>query len=81
MPFGAISEDDVRRYEDQGFILAKRFFERKEIQLLSRVAREDRELDQHSFARGDGEGGAVRLSLWNHPGDTVYGCLRAANRS
>src|SRR5439155_1550608 len=33
----------------------------------------DRELDQHSFGRGDGEGGMVRLSLWNHPGDTIYG--------
>src|SRR4029079_17145666 len=26
-----------------------------------------------SFGRGDGEGGKVRLSLWNHPGDTLYG--------
>ena len=35
--------------------------------------KEDRQLDQHSFGRGDGEGGTVRLSLWNHPGDTLYG--------
>jgi hypothetical protein len=23
--------------------------------------------------RADGEGGVVRLSLWNHPGDGIYG--------
>ena len=45
----------------------------EEIGLLRRAAKEDRELDQHSFGRGDGEGGTVRLSLWNHPGDTLYG--------
>ena len=73
MPHGAISDDQVRNYQDQGYILAKGFFDKDEIQLLQRAAKEDRALDQHSFSRGDGEGGAVRLSLWNHPGDTIYG--------
>ena len=73
MPHGAISNGQVREYQDQGYVLAKGFFDKEEIQLLQRAAKEDRELDQHSFSRGDGEGGAVRLSLWNHPGDTIYG--------
>ena len=30
-------------------------------------------LDKHSFGKADGEGGRVRLSLWNHPGDGIYG--------
>ena len=75
MPRRVISDDDVRHYQDQGYLLAKGFFDREEIDLLSRAAREDRELDKHSFARADGEGGAVRLSLWNHPGDTIYGTI------
>jgi hypothetical protein len=45
----------------------------QEVGLLHRAAKEDRALDQNSFARKDGEGGQVRLSLWNHPGDTIYG--------
>src|SRR5207244_10214169 len=51
----------------------KGIFEAEEIGRLRHAAKEDRELDQHSFGRGDGEGGTVRLSLWNHPGDTLYG--------
>ena len=45
------------------------------IHILGRAAREDRVLDQHSFGRADGEGGTVRLSLWNHPTDTIYGTV------
>jgi len=43
--------------------------------LLAHAAREDRVLDQHSFGRADGEGGTVRLSLWNHPTETIYGMI------
>jgi hypothetical protein len=43
--------------------------------LLGRTAREDIILDQHSFGREDGEGGSVRLSLWHHPTDTIYGMI------
>ena len=73
MPRGAISQKQFEEYQDAGFVVAKNFFSTEEIELLRRAAKEDRQLDQHSFSRGDGEGGKVRLSLWNHPGDTIYG--------
>ncbi len=47
----------------------------EEIELLGRTARQDRILDQHAQGRADGEGGMVRLSLWNHPTDTIYGAI------
>ena len=73
MALGPLSEIQVAEYRDAGFVLARGMFERREIELLARAAKEDRALDQHSFGRADGEGGTVRLSLWNHPGDTIYG--------
>ena len=73
MAKGPISDRDVREYEENGFVLVRKMFDDEEIGLLRRAAKEDRELDQHSFGRGDGEGGTVRLSLWNHPGDSLYG--------
>jgi hypothetical protein len=30
-------------------------------------------MDKSSSERDDGEGNAVRLALWNHPGDGIYG--------
>ena len=73
MAKGCISDGEVRQYQETGFVLVKGFYDREEIGLLKRAAKEDRALDQHSFSRNDGEGGSVRLSLWNHPGDTLYG--------
>ena len=73
MARGCLSNDEARRYHQTGYVVAKRFFDREEIELLKRAAKEDRALDDHSFSRNDGEGGKVRLSLWNHPGDTLYG--------
>lgn len=73
MATGPLKDDVLQDYERDGFVVAKRMFDAEEIELLRRAAKEDRELDQHSFGKGDGEGGTVRLSLWNHPGDTIYG--------
>src|SRR3954447_6994351 len=73
MARGALGSQVLGEYERNGFVIARGMFDREEIDLLRRAAKEDRELDQHSFGRADGEGGVVRLSLWNHPGDTIYG--------
>ena len=73
MAKGPLNDQQLREYEANGFVLARKMFDEEETGLLRRAAKEDRELDQHSFGRGDGEGGKVRLSLWNHPGDSLYG--------
>ena len=73
MPRRILSAPDLASYRRDGFLLLRGFFPAAEIDLLRRAAKEDRELDQHAFSRADGEGGQARLSLWNHPGDSLYG--------
>src|SRR5437764_7468178 len=80
MPTGPISNEQVRAYHEDGYVLARGMFEADEIALLGRAAREDRALDEHSFGRAAGEGGTVRLSLWNHPGDGIYGMFARCER-
>jgi ectoine hydroxylase len=63
----------LSEYHAKGYVLLRRVFDKDQIGLLGRAAKEDRELDAHSFGRDDGKGHVVRLSLWNHPGDTLYG--------
>jgi ectoine hydroxylase-related dioxygenase (phytanoyl-CoA dioxygenase family) len=72
---GPITDQQVAAYRRDGYVLAKGMFDAAEARLLAQAAREDRALDQHAFGRADGEGGTVRLSLWNHPGDTIYGMV------
>src|SRR3954449_11191493 len=73
MARGPLTPDELAPYARDGFVLARALFDAREIALLGRAAREDKALDDHAFGRGDGEGGVVRLSLWNHPGDGIYG--------
>jgi ectoine hydroxylase len=75
-----ISDVQVRQFHDVGYTLAKGFYSRAEIELLHRSAKQDNELDKRSFGRADGEGGVVRLSLWNHPGDGIYGMFARGER-
>src|ERR1700709_1391724 len=71
----SLSDGEVRTYHQEGYVVVKGLLDGEEVGLLSRAPREDRVLDQHSFGKADGEGGTVRLSLWNHPTDTIYGAI------
>jgi hypothetical protein len=75
MARGPISDNDVAAFNTDGYVLVRGMLDAEETSLLGRAARDDRVLDQHSFGRADGEGGVVRLSLWNHPTDTIYGMI------
>ena len=75
-----LTDAAVREYQARGFYIARGLFDRDEIDLLHRAAKEDHELDRRSFGRADGEGGTVRLSLWNHPGDGIYGMFARCER-
>ena len=67
-------------YHASGYVLLREFFSKEEVDLLRETAKRDKALDQHSFGRKDGEGGTVRLSLWNHPGQGIYGAFARCDR-
>lgn len=75
-----LTSDQIQQFHRSGFIMLPQLFSVEEISLLGQAAREDNELDKHAFGRADGEGGVVRLSLWNHPGEGIYGMFARARR-
>jgi hypothetical protein len=75
-----LTDEQAVRYHADGSVLLPGFFDADEIDLLRRAAREDHELDRRAFGRADGEGGKVRLSLWNHPGEGIYGMFARCER-
>ena len=76
----SLTDDQLSQYDRDGLLILKGLFDAEEIDLLRRSAKEDKNLDDHSFGRDDGEGGTVRLSLWNHPGQGIYGAFARCNR-
>jgi ectoine hydroxylase len=75
-----LTDEQAGRYHEDGYVLVNGLFDAEETGLLRRAAKEDHELDRRAFGRADGEGGTVRLSLWNHPGDGVYGMFARCER-
>ncbi len=76
-----LTQEQAQAYHRDGYVIARGLFDAEEIDLLHRTAVADRQLDQQSFGRADGEGGTVRLSLWNHPGNGIYGMFARCNRT
>jgi len=75
-----LNQSQLQQYRSDGFLLRSGLFDSEEVDLLRRAAREDKQLDEHAFGRQDGEGGTVRLSLWNHPGQGIYGAFARCRR-
>ena len=75
-----LTDEQLATYHRDGFVLVRQMFDQEEITLLRESAVADRELDSRSFGRADGEGGTVRLSLWNHPGESIYGMFARCRR-
>jgi len=75
-----LTDEQIATYHRDGYVIVRQMFDQEEIGLLCRAAVTDRELDRQSFGRADGEGGTVRLSLWNHPGESIYGMFARCRR-
>lgn len=75
MAKGIIDDRAVEAFNRDGYVLVRGMLDAEETALLARAAHADRVLDQHAFGRDDGEGGTVRLALWNHPTETIYGMI------
>lgn len=75
-----LTKEQFDAYKKDGYLLIKNLFDKEEIGMLKKAALADRELDNRSYGRDDGEGGTVRLSIWNHPGDNIYGAFARSER-
>jgi len=77
---GNFSEADIQNYHRDGYVFARGLFTAEEIGLLGEAALHDKALDEAATSLDDGEGNRVRLSLWNHPGDGIYGMFARCRR-
>ena len=77
-------DKNIEDYNKDGYFFERNLFSSEEIYLLAETARNDHAMDKASSSMDDGEGNDVRLSLWNHPGNGIYGmiarCERIVNR-
>ena len=73
-------QQDIESYNEEGYFFERELFNSEEINLLAETARNDHAMDKASSKMDDGEGNDVRLSLWNHPGNGIYGMIARSER-
>ncbi len=74
------TSDQIADFNRDGYLFARGLFSGEETKLLRETARNDHAMDQASSTMDDGKGNDVRLSLWNHPGDGIYGMVARCRR-
>ncbi|MEM8953376.1 MAG: phytanoyl-CoA dioxygenase family protein [Verrucomicrobiota bacterium] len=72
--------EQIADFERDGYVILPGLFSAEEISVLKETAHHDRAMDQAASSLDDGEGNHVRLALWNHPGDGVYGMFARCRR-
>ncbi len=77
---GPLDTADITAFWRDGFVIKRGLFDGEEMDLLARFAREDPELLAHHLPVKDTAGRESRLTLWNHPGDDLYGMFSRCRR-
>lgn len=75
-----ISDQEVRAFHKDGYVIVPGFFSKEEIDRLYGIAIEDTVIRQHAVDLNDQSGKKTKLTLWFKPGDDVYSLLLRSNR-
>ncbi|MBD0256174.1 MAG: phytanoyl-CoA dioxygenase family protein [Cytophagales bacterium] len=76
----SLTPDQVRRYNQEGYLILKGFLSAAEVEKLYRVAIEDSAVRKNAINVNDSTGKRSKLSLWYKPGNDVYGLLTRSRR-
>jgi ectoine hydroxylase-related dioxygenase (phytanoyl-CoA dioxygenase family) len=71
-----VTQSQIDDFHRDGFFVVERLLDAETVDLLARIAHADREVRRDADVRGDGEGGAVQVTVRNElPRDSIYGAI------
>ena len=65
MSSSALTPDQLRRFQDDGFFVVDSLLSHEEVELLGKIARRRHADEKQAASRRDGQGGAIRLAVHN----------------
>jgi ectoine hydroxylase-related dioxygenase (phytanoyl-CoA dioxygenase family) len=75
-----LTDQQRAAFAQDGYLLIENLLDEKEVSLLRDAARADQKMQQGAMTVADTEGRSTNLSLWNHPGEDVYGMVARSER-
>lgn len=80
MQFKQATEADVKRFDEDGFVIIPSLFDQEEIDLLVAKARADKKMLESAEDRLDESGRAAKLAMWQEERDDLYGMFSRCSR-
>ena len=80
MNYRKLTSGDKESYDRDGYLLVPSFFNKEEIDLLYRIAKDDSIIQKTTYDREDKEGLRTKLSLWYSLDDSIYSLLARCER-
>lgn len=75
-----LTEEQVRDYNRDGYVIVRNFINDQEVKKLQQIAFEDGTMRQYAFDLNDQSGKKTKLTLWYTPGNDAYGLLSKSRR-
>ncbi len=75
-----LTQEQVKAFHLNGFLVIKQFCSASEVDKLYRTALEDQAMSKHALDLNDQTGKKTKLSLWFTPGDDVFGYLTRSEK-
>lgn len=75
-----LTDEQAAHFHRDGYLFLPSFLDVEETRLLQEACRADAVLQQHAMGVKDASGRRTNLSLWNHPGDDIYGMIARSER-
>lgn len=80
MSYFRVTDEQVAAFERDGYLIVDGLMDREETDLLLSTARGDRDRLDSAIQLEDASGKLSKLSMWNHPGDDVFGAVARSER-
>lgn len=78
--FTCLDDGQLAAFDRDGYVVVRSMFDEEEIAALHDAARADRTMRAASMNVPDDDGRISKISLWNDPGDDIYGMVARCAR-
>jgi ectoine hydroxylase-related dioxygenase (phytanoyl-CoA dioxygenase family) len=76
-----LATQQIASFHRDGYLFVEQFLDAEETALLAQAARHDDQLKAAAMGVKDTAGRRTNLSLWNHPGEDIYGMIARAEKT
>tara|TARA_Y100000588_G_C14018056_1_gene822957 strand:+ start:77 stop:913 length:837 start_codon:yes stop_codon:yes gene_type:complete len=75
-----LTSEQVESFSEDGYLIVRDLFDIEETEMLLRAANSDRLMSKYSMNIHDRSGKNSKITVWNHPGNNIWGMVSRSAR-